>query len=164
MWVEVKRISPQIWSSFQMSALISPGSIWPCVYFQTSRDGAHSEGVTLRQWCDSLPQIYQQGPTSLSPFFNEMSEVSMCFIKVKGSSIDFFSPPLLIPSGIWSFICSSPGCSRYKVDIMDPRTWVCDCVCVLLLRVIYDKQHCMHVCIHTVDFVLSASIRAELIS
>lgn len=55
-----------------------------CVYFQTSRDGARSRGVTFQQWCDRLTkpknQIYISQSFKISP-------VGMCCNKVKESSL-----------------------------------------------------------------------------
>lgn len=90
-WVEEKWISPLRFDIIfcEASALISPPvQFGTCVYFQTSRDGAYSLGVTLQPWCDSLPQIH-----ITQSFFNEMSGVCMCFIEVKESSIDLFIFP-----------------------------------------------------------------------
>lgn len=131
--------SPQIWYNLWrgLRSHIPPVQFGSCVYFQTSRDGAHSPAVTLQ-----LPQLPTRS-TSLTPFFYEMSQVCMCFIKVKESSTDlFFYFFLQTTDLIWDLIFYLLRCSRYKLDIMDLRILVCWCVHggVLLLCVIFDSR------------------------
>lgn len=108
------------WEVAHIPRLIPPAC---CVYFQTSRDGGDSCSMALESQRRSLCHRRRLLLGCLS---------FVCTLKWWNRPEIYFLPGFdLIFSDIWALICSSLGCFRYKLDIMDFRACVlCFCVTV----------------------------------
>lgn len=126
-WPDVSAVEMNMSLRFDMilwEVSISPVSYSPvqfgsCACFQNPRDGAHSRGVTLQQWCDSPSKAKKH--TYISRFLIKCLRFVCAVLKWRSHpSISFFF------SKNWSHLVSdsffsSPVCFRFKLDIIDLR-------------------------------------------